>query len=118
MFASGAPARPHIDIAYLRVDGYEPTAVLLETLRASAAAHGCDAVVIIGSTYRLVAARGGGGVDELAAASIAYTDAAPSLTAAAETYCRARRAEEFAAALDTDAEQRVRMLAAMPSCGR
>jgi hypothetical protein len=118
VFASGPPARPHVDVAYLRVDGYEPTAVLLDTLRASAAAHGCDALVITDSAHRLVGGRSHMIVDELAGACIAYTDAAPSRAAAAEMNCRARRSEEFDAALDSYREQRTRMLAALPTCGR
>ncbi len=57
VFTSGAPARPHVDVALLEAEeasGWSTasTGDMIGSLRARAASMGCDAVVISGATSR------------------------------------------------------------------
>jgi hypothetical protein len=51
IFSSGAPERPHVDVGLLSVQegsgGYETQASLIDALRQSAAAKGCDALMLM-----------------------------------------------------------------------
>jgi hypothetical protein len=51
IFSSGAPERPHVDVGLLSVQegagGLETQASLIEALRQSAAARGCDALMLM-----------------------------------------------------------------------
>lgn len=48
VLSSGAPARPHLDVALLHahVDNFHDRGALIEALRTEAAGMGCDAIVV------------------------------------------------------------------------
>ncbi len=58
LFTSGAPLRPHVDVAYLEAEqqsggfSVDGTPQFFRKMRVHAAAMGCDALVIGGSTNR------------------------------------------------------------------
>ncbi len=94
VFSSGAPARPHVDVAILEVEesssfSVSDTGEMVSHLRSRAAAMGCDGVVIGGASSRdpgltdkeslfVDNPRGRKG---FFATCIAYTDAPPLMTA-------------------------------------
>ena len=53
IFSSGAPERTHVDVGLISVQegagGYETEVSLIESLRESGAARGCDALMLEGS---------------------------------------------------------------------
>jgi hypothetical protein len=70
IYASGPPARPHTDLALLRVDqtsglNAQGTDVMLKRLREQAGAMGCDGVVLLGQRNSGGAHRGEGLADLL-----------------------------------------------------
>ena len=81
LYTSIAPARPHLDVGLIEVTRQwadapdQATAEILSSLRAEAAARGCDAVVLLGISTR-------GNLKQLQATCIVYTDVAPALSSA------------------------------------
>ncbi len=68
IFTSGAPKRPHADIAVVEGEGYRGTAALIHTVVDRAAVLGCDAIVQTSLDYDR-------GYEHLIATCIVYTDA-------------------------------------------
>jgi hypothetical protein len=73
VFASGPPARPHVDVSFLEAameSVYSPDQIpqFIAKLRAEAAEMGCDGIVIGSATNQAI------NINGLVATCIAYTD--------------------------------------------
>ncbi|HEY1817540.1 MAG TPA: hypothetical protein VGG74_34610 [Kofleriaceae bacterium] len=75
LFTSGAPARPHVDVALLWVDSLVDRSIgeLLTQLRVEGAKKGCDAVVV--TNMQIVGYDRGANARIAIATCIAYTTA-------------------------------------------
>ena len=85
IYASGAPSRPHVDVALLRADQVNRSnadmATMMRKLRVQAAKMGCDAIVVSGATEQAGAPTGSSfalldpGTHSLLATCLAYLPA-------------------------------------------